>query len=130
MAVAANAQPGVDRRHLVDNRLYTDPRAFALERERIFERVWTFYCHESELAQPGQYLAREIAGAPLLVVRNVRGALRGFYNTCRHRGSLVADQPCGRTASFRCRYHWWTYSLDGALLGVPGPAAYAPSGWC
>src|SRR5215510_10549879 len=106
MAVAAHAQPGVDRRHLVDNRLYTEPRAFERERERIFERLWSFYCHESELAQPGQYLAREVAGAPLLVVRNAQGALHAFYNTCRHRGSLVADQPCGRTASFRCRYHW------------------------
>jgi methanesulfonate monooxygenase subunit alpha len=115
--------------HHVDNRLYTDPRAFDLERERIFERVWTFYCHESEVALPGQFLARDVAGSPILLVRNARGELRAFYNTCRHRGSLVADQPCGRAASFRCRYHWWTYSLDGDLLSVPGPEAYDPSDW-
>lgn len=130
MVQTANVTRPVDQLHLVDNRLYTDPHAFDLEHERIFERVWNFYCHESELAQPGQYLAKTIAGAPLLVVRNAHGALRAYYNTCRHRGSLVADQPCGRTASFRCRYHWWTYSLDGALLSVPGPEAYEPSGWC
>lgn len=130
MVQTANVTRPVDQLHLVDNRLYTDPHAFDLEHERIFERVWNFYCHESELAQPGQYLAKTVAGAPLLVVRNARGALRAYYNTCRHRGSLVADQPCGRTASFRCRYHWWSYSLDGALLSVPGPEAYEPSGWC
>jgi methanesulfonate monooxygenase large subunit len=115
--------------HHVDNRLYTDPRAFELERERIFERVWTFYCHESEIALPGQYLAKDVAGSPVVVLRNAHGELRAFYNTCRHRGSIVADQPCGRAASFRCRYHWWTYSLDGDLLSVPGPEAYEPSGW-
>jgi phenylpropionate dioxygenase-like ring-hydroxylating dioxygenase large terminal subunit len=129
MALAANVKAPVDQLHLVDNRLYTDPRAFELERERIFERVWNFYCHESEIARPGQYLAKEIAGAPLFVVRNAQGGLRAFYNTCRHRGSMVVDQPCGRAASLRCRYHWWTYSLDGDLLSVPGPEAYEPSGW-
>jgi methanesulfonate monooxygenase large subunit len=126
----SDVKRGVDVRHLVDNRLYTDPRAFELERERIFERVWAFVCHESEMPQPGQYVTKDVAGYPLLVVRNAQRELRAFYNTCRHRGAMVADQPCGRTATFRCRYHWWTYSLDGELLSVPGPEAYEPSGWC
>jgi phenylpropionate dioxygenase-like ring-hydroxylating dioxygenase large terminal subunit len=129
MALTTDVQQRVDRLFLVDNTLYTDPRAFELERERIFERVWNFYCHESEIPQPGQYLAKEIAGSTLFVVRNAQRELRAFYNTCRHRGSMVADQPRGRTATFRCRYHWWTYSLDGELLSVPGPEAYEPSGW-
>jgi phenylpropionate dioxygenase-like ring-hydroxylating dioxygenase large terminal subunit len=127
--LAAERRVGTDATHFVDNRLYTDPRAFELERARIFERVWTFYCHESEVALPGQYLAKDVASSPVMVVRNARGELRAFYNTCRHRGAMVADQPCGRAATLRCRYHWWTYSLDGDLLSVPGPEAYEPSAW-
>jgi methanesulfonate monooxygenase large subunit len=125
------AEQGVhaDKTHYVDNRLYTDARTFDLERECIFERVWTFCCHESEVALPGQYLTRDVAGSPVVVVRNADRELRAFYNTCRHRGAMVADQPCGRAATLRCRYHWWTYSLDGALLSVPGPEAYEPSAW-
>ncbi|HEY7062862.1 MAG TPA: aromatic ring-hydroxylating dioxygenase subunit alpha [Chloroflexota bacterium] len=127
--LAAERRVRTDETHFVDNRLYTDPRAFDLERERIFERVWVFYCHESEVALPGQYLARDVAGSPVVVVRNAHGELRAFYNTCRHRGAMVADQQCGRAATLRCRYHWWTYSLDGDLLSVPGPEAYEPSAW-
>src|SRR3954468_2277900 len=127
--VLATEQQTLRAEHVVDNRLYVDPHAFELERERIFERCWSFYCHESEVAQPGQYLTREVAGNPIVVVRNTTGALRAFYNTCRHRGALVADQPQGRCATLRCRYHWWNYSLDGELLNVPGPEAYEPSGW-
>ncbi len=129
MVLAPGRQQGIDVLHLVDNRLYTDPRAFELERERIFERVWNFYCHESEVARPGEYLTRDVAGNPLVVVRNARGELRAYYNTCRHRGALVLDQERGRCATIRCRYHWWTYSLDGDLLSVPGPEAYGPE-WC
>src|SRR5437588_2384677 len=103
MVLEAEQKQEISARHLVDNRLYTDPRAFELERERIFERVWSFYCHESEIPQPGQYLAKAIAGTPLFVVRNAQRELRAFYNTCRHRGAMVADPPCGRTATFRCR---------------------------
>jgi methanesulfonate monooxygenase large subunit len=127
--LTADAKPAINALHLVDNRLYTEPRVFELERERIFERAWIFCCHESEVALPGQFLTRDVAGSPILVVRDAAGAVRGFWNTCRHRGALVAAEPRGRCATFRCRYHWWTYSLDGALLSVPGPEAYGPE-WC
>jgi choline monooxygenase len=65
---------------------------------------------------PGDYLAEEIGGAPVVVVRNAEGQLAGFHNVCRHRaGALVADGAghCGE--GFTCRYHGWRYSLDGRL---------------
>lgn len=124
----AAVRAAIDTLHLVDNRLYTDPRAFALEQERIFGRVWHFVCHTSEIALPGQFVTREVADNPLVVTRDASGELHAFYNTCRHRGALVVAEECGRAATLRCPYHWWTYALDGDLLSVPGPEAYG-SGW-
>jgi choline monooxygenase len=55
----------------------------------------------------------------VLVVRGKDGRLRAFRNTCRHRGSRVlsGSGQCGK--AIRCRYHGWTYRLDGSLIGMP-----------
>ena len=56
---------------------------------------------------------------PVLVLRDQDGVLRAFRNVCRHRGSrlLAGSGECGK--AIRCRYHGWTYRLDGELIGVP-----------
>jgi phenylpropionate dioxygenase-like ring-hydroxylating dioxygenase large terminal subunit len=55
----------------------------------------------------------------VLVVRGEDAELRAFRNVCRHRGSRVlsGSGECGQ--AIRCRYHGWTYRLDGSLIGVP-----------
>ena len=98
--------------------------AYAVEQERIFARVWNFCCHESEIAQPGDFLTLSVAGSPVLVNRDRDGGLRAFFNTCRHRGSRVVAASCGTARSFQCSYHHWTYGLDGRLRSVPGEEAY------
>jgi phenylpropionate dioxygenase-like ring-hydroxylating dioxygenase large terminal subunit len=120
--------PGIDPLRTVHNSVYT-ARAFELEQERIFRRVWNFVCHESELATPGRFLTTEIAGDPILVARRLSGDLAGYHNVCRHRGCLVVDEPTGQAGRFQCPYHHWTYSLDGALVSVPGEDAYAGTGF-
>lgn len=114
---------------IVDNRVYTDQRVYELERERIFESIWMFACHESEVAEPGDFITTMIAGNPIIVNRDRSGRVRAFYNTCRHRGSLVVKDVEGHCASFRCPYHFWTYSLEGELVGIPGEDAYDGSGF-
>lgn len=99
--------------------------AFAAEQERIFASVWSFCCHESEVAETGAFVTLSVAGSPILVNRDRDGALRAFYNTCRHRGSRVVSAECGVARSFQCPYHHWTYGLDGSLRAVPGEEAYA-----
>ena len=53
-------------------------------------------------------------GESLIVVRDEAGAVRAFYNVCRHRGSRLCSGD-GRAARIVCPYHAWTYGLDGAL---------------
>ena len=72
-----------------------------------------------QVAQPGQYIAVQAAGEPVVVVRGADGKLRAFLNVCRHHAAAVAPEPCGSVQLFRCPYHGWSYGLDGSLKGTP-----------
>ena len=72
-----------------------------------------------QLEQPRQFVTRELAGEPILVVRGNDGGLRAFYNVCRHHAAAVVSENEGSAAIFRCPYHGWSYGLDGALKGTP-----------
>ena len=127
--VAASAPPAVDYKVLVqDDRihasLYTDPRVFADEMERIFRRGWVFVGHDSEISNPGDFVTRTLGGEPVIMVRDQGGAVLVLVNRCRHRGTLVCPAAHGTTRTFACPYHGWTYDLNGALLGVPYPGGY------
>src|SRR5206468_6505749 len=72
-----------------------------------------------QVAAPGAFVTAEVAGEPILVVRDGQGTLRAFYNVCRHRAAQVINEPHGRVTKLRCRYHGWTYDLSGRLRGTP-----------
>ncbi len=98
--------------------LYVDPLVLAEERERIFARTWQVVGHCQQAANPGDYFTVEVAGEPLLLVRDTNSKLRGYYNVCRHRAGPAA-QGCGSRKVFRCLYHGWTYNLEGKLMNAP-----------
>ncbi len=99
-------------------RWYTDPAIFALEQERIFARTWQPAGRLGQVRQAGDFFTAEVAGRPVVVLRDEHGALRAFYNVCRHRAGPVA-RGCGRRKSLQCAYHGWTYRLDGSLATTP-----------
>src|SRR5438477_426194 len=88
----ADALREIERHRIVDNRVYWDQQVFELERERVFEKVWIFACHESEVAKPGDFIRLNLLDNQLLVNRDREGRVRAFYNVCRHRGSLVVAE--------------------------------------
>jgi phenylpropionate dioxygenase-like ring-hydroxylating dioxygenase large terminal subunit len=104
--------------------LYTDPRVFADEMDRIFFRGWVFVGHESEIPRPGDFVTRHIGTQPVILARAMDGEVAVLLNRCAHRGTLVCAEARGNTRTFSCPYHGWTYDLTGDLLGVPYPAAY------
>jgi phenylpropionate dioxygenase-like ring-hydroxylating dioxygenase large terminal subunit len=96
---------------------YRSPERLAAELALLRRRPVPF-CPSAALVGPGAYVAREAAGTPLVAVRGDDGAVRVFRNACRHRGTQVAaGSGCAR--AFTCRYHGWTYGLDGSLRHVP-----------
>ena len=98
---------------------YTDPDLFELERERVFGRSWLMAAHADEIPDPGSYVLWEDAGRQIVIVRGNDRRVRAFYNTCQHRGAPVVREASGRSPTLRCRYHSWTYDLEGNLVGVP-----------
>jgi choline monooxygenase len=94
---------------------FYDAGVFARERERIFLRSWHLVAHRSELAAPGAFVSYAILDQSIVVVAGRDGVLRAFHNVCQHRGNRLVAECRGRTALFTCRYHAWTYALDGSL---------------
>jgi len=100
-------------------RYFISPEVFAREQENIFSRQWVLVGHQSEIAAAGDHFVREVAGESLIIVRDQKGEVRGFYNVCRHRGTRLCEEPAGHSATIQCPYHAWTYGLDGRLIGAP-----------
>jgi Rieske 2Fe-2S family protein len=98
---------------------FTAPEIFAEEQAKIFARQWVLVGHQSEIAQPGDFLVATVAGESLIVLRDPRLTVRAFYNVCRHRGTRLCGAAKGRLRAIQCPYHAWTYALDGRLTGAP-----------
>jgi len=100
-------------------RYFISPEIFAQEQEKIFSEQWVLVGHQSQIAKAGDYFTTEVAGESLIILRDKRGAIHGFYNVCRHRGSRLIENRNGQSTAIQCPYHAWTYALDGRLIGAP-----------
>ncbi|OYQ37366.1 hypothetical protein CHU95_01335 [Niveispirillum lacus] len=100
---------------------YRDPARFAAER-RLFAKHWHFVGFSDDLALPGSWLARDIAGIPVLV-QDFDGELQALLNVCSHRfARLRAGEAGVASGPLRCPYHGWTYDREGVPVGIPGNA--------
>jgi len=111
---------------------YLDAAIFALEREHIFFREWICVGRVADLDAAG-HLVVDMLGQSVVVVRNAAGALKAFYNVCRHRGAELCtarelEEREGRAPIrggvvgrnlIRCAYHSWAYDFDGNLVAAP-----------
>jgi phenylpropionate dioxygenase-like ring-hydroxylating dioxygenase large terminal subunit len=105
--------------------LYLSDELFALEQQHFFANTWNYVGHASQVPAAGDYLALQIAGRPLLMVRQPDGGIQVLNNRCAHKGTqLVSDESGNVGKYFRCPYHAWTYKLDGTPMGVPLKAGY------
>jgi len=101
-------------------RYYHDPAIYALERERIFARLWVCAGRADALPAGGSYALHDVGSESVLALRDRQGILRAFLNVCRHRGARLCTAAQGQlSATVQCRYHAWTYALDGRLIGAP-----------
>ncbi|HEU4569842.1 MAG TPA: aromatic ring-hydroxylating dioxygenase subunit alpha, partial [Gemmatimonadales bacterium] len=108
----------VTRAETIPSAWYVDPGFHRLDRDAVFAASWQNVGCLEQVGRPGQFLVATVADNPIIVVRGEDGALRAFYNVCRHRGGPLALCD-GEARALRCQYHGWTYLLDGSLRGVP-----------
>ena len=101
-------------------RYLVSPDVFEQEQERIFSRQWLFVGHQNQIAKAGAFFVQEVAGESLIILRDQKEEVRGFYNVCRHRGTRICAEKEGQfRGTIQCPYHAWTYGLDGRMVGAP-----------
>ncbi|HTK00982.1 MAG TPA: aromatic ring-hydroxylating dioxygenase subunit alpha [Bordetella sp.] len=107
-----------DRAETMPPWVYTSERFYEAERQRIFFRNWNCIGHHSKVPKVGDYYTFEFVGVPLIVVRGDDMQVRAFINSCPHRGAeLMAG--AGQGKFMKCRYHAWTFDLQGNLFATP-----------
>lgn len=94
---------------------YRVPQLYEQEIEKIFLRAWLCVGHHSQIAARGDFFLFEIAGESVILVRDAEGQINALLNVCRHRGSRICDEAAGHALRLTCRYHGWSYGLDGSL---------------
>ena len=115
---------GEGRPHMTDDETlvpvakYLDPATFERELDLVFRPSMNLAAHGSQLAAPGDFITRNLLGAPVILVRGKDGRARAFLNVCRHRGATVELRERGTCRRFVCPYHAWTYETDGSLAAV------------
>lgn len=105
---------------------YFDAEFAELEAAAVFSRSWLFVAHADQLRHPGDYLLLDQLDKPVMLIRGRDNLIRAFYNTCRHRGAALVEEPQGNVGRrLTCPFHAWTYSLEGKLVSYPEPSNFA-----
>ncbi len=106
--------------------VFVSEEQFALERERIFKKVWLNVGRVERLPNPGDYFVKDLAvcNTSVIVVRGKDGKVNAFHNICSHRGNKIAWDTGGTCQNFTCKFHGWSYGLDGKLKFVPDEASF------
>ena len=116
--LAENAARPFEQAYAMPPSVYTSNEFLAQELEQVFSQEWFCAGRASSLGKTGDYLTLELAGQPIMVVRNSDGKLQAQSNVCLHRMSTLLEGR-GNTRAIVCPYHAWTYELDGQLRGAP-----------
>ena len=113
-----NVSVPFERARAMPPSVYTSEAFMERELSDIFAKDWFCVGRASALAETGDYVTLELAGQPIIVLRDGTGVLKAMSNVCRHRMSTLLEGR-GNARSIVCPYHAWTYNLDGTLRGAP-----------
>ncbi len=102
----------------VPGRRYYDEARWRLEIDRVFRRMPLMLAMSCELKDPGDFKTLEVAGVPVLMLRDQNGEARAYINSCSHRGAVVVREERGNRRRFSCPYHAWTYDQGGNLVAI------------
>lgn len=120
--VIDDAERGLFRVH---RSVFVSEQIFEQEQRRIFDKLWLYIGHESEVPCPGDFQTRTLARRPLIFLRDGNNTIRVFVNSCPHRGNIVCREPEGNKKIFQCSYHSWSFSNEGDVVRIPLDDAYS-----
>ena len=114
----ANASAPFESAHAMPTSVYTSEEFLQSEINSIFAQEWFCAGRADSLANPGDYVTLELAGRPVMVIRDKNNQLQAQSNVCLHRMSTLLEGR-GNNSRIVCPYHAWTYELSGELRGAP-----------
>ena len=103
----------------LSNAHYIDAAHFEEEKKAVLFSTWAGLAVAADVPEPGDAIPMSFLGMPLLLIRDKEGVVRVFYNTCRHRGMILVEEPRKIEGAIRCPYHSWCYATDGRLVTTP-----------
>jgi choline monooxygenase len=109
----------LERAETIPSSWYTEPQVHEVDKQLIFSKTWQYVGSLDFIKHVGDYFTTMVADNPIIVIRGKDNAVRAFFNVCRHRGGPLSMEEAGNCSMLQCKYHGWTYTLDGMLRGVP-----------
>lgn len=107
----------------IDPAIYTDPAYAERERRAIFHGMPVVAGLTRDIPEAGDMMLFDVLGPSILLTRGKDGAVNAFLNMCPHRGAKVVTE-CSRRTRMTCRFHAWTFDLEGKLIGQPGKEGF------
>ncbi len=115
---------------LLPSSAFTSTQALDAEEQLIFRNAWMNIGQAAQVPNTGDMRTLKVFGIPLLISRDAQGQVNVFYNVCRHRGHILEAEPLSNRRMIACKYHSWSYDLEGNFRGAPcweGKDRAAPS---
>jgi len=97
---------------------YISQDFFDLEVEKVWRKTWQAACRVNRLGKEGDYFVYDIVNDSILLTRTESGEIKGFHNSCLHRGRAL-KRGSGNSSELRCPYHAWSWDLEGEFKGAP-----------
>jgi phenylpropionate dioxygenase-like ring-hydroxylating dioxygenase large terminal subunit len=125
---SARPVPPADERPtaLIPAERYTSPEFAQREWDAVWLHSWHLVCRDQDILDVGDYVEFELGDQSVLLVRADDDTVKGYYNSCLHRG-MQLRKGCGTMSEIRCPYHSWCWNLDGSIAEVLDPYEYHPS---
>ncbi|KAF9639907.1 iron-sulfur cluster-binding protein [Lasiodiplodia theobromae] len=98
---------------------YRSSEMYELERRAIFSKKWLLVTHRHRFSKAGDYVRFTEAGFSFFLCMDRQGNVNAFHNVCRHRAYPVVNKDSGTASIIACKYHGWSYSLNGKLAKAP-----------
>lgn len=110
--------PDLSRASTIPSDWYFRGEMLEKEHRHVFHRTWQLVGFTKDVQKPGDFFSAKIGRENIFVCLNEASEIRGYANVCRHRAGLLV-RGCGNSSSIKCRYHGWTYDLQGNLRTTP-----------
>jgi Rieske 2Fe-2S family protein len=114
----------IERSDRVPVQRYYDPEFYALEREKLWPRVWQMACRLEEIPKPGDFVVYDIFDQSVIVTRVDAQTVKAYHNSCRHRGVQLVQDRGSAPDGFTCPFHGWQWKTDGKCKFVFSPSLF------